>query len=289
MTMIQVGYRSKVRKDKSKEAISLAMKNRWEDAVTANRSIIELFPDDVESYNRLGKALLELGQYYEARLAFTGTLQLSPSNIIAQKNLNRLSLLAKEQQFPKKARKLPPQYFLEESGKTGFATLEASPGKEALAKVTPGDAVTLSVVERKLVVESADGEYLGQISARLAMRLIRLVQGGNLYEAAITRLSGDRVTIIIREVFQHLDQRGINSFPSHAAQSRPFPPGVLLDGDVYDYGDKQIELAFNSEWEESGEANYPLAGEAITQVLIAEENDDSRAPWLDHDPDSSLD
>ena len=75
MTLHQAEDRSKIRREKSKEAIALAMENRWEEAITVNRSILELFPEDIEAYNRLGKAFFELGEYGEARTAFSKALQ----------------------------------------------------------------------------------------------------------------------------------------------------------------------------------------------------------------------
>ena len=48
------------------------MESRWQEAADTNRSIIELFPEDIEASNRLSKALPELGDYPQARaiLAF---------------------------------------------------------------------------------------------------------------------------------------------------------------------------------------------------------------------------
>ncbi len=74
MALYQAEFRSKVRKDKTREAISLAMEGRWEAAAEVNRSILDLFPEDMEAFNRLGKALLESGDYIEARSAFTQAL-----------------------------------------------------------------------------------------------------------------------------------------------------------------------------------------------------------------------
>ena len=105
MALYHIEYRSKARRDKSREAISFAMESRWEDAAAVNRSILELFPDDVEAYNRLGKALLELGHYAEARVVFTQALEHSPSNAIARKNLARLALLEKAKLHPKRKHK----------------------------------------------------------------------------------------------------------------------------------------------------------------------------------------
>ena len=84
MALYQSEQRSKVRRDKSREAISLAMESRWQEAADTNRSIIELFPEDIEASNRLSKALLELGDYPQARAAFSRSLELSPSNIHCQ-------------------------------------------------------------------------------------------------------------------------------------------------------------------------------------------------------------
>ena len=58
--------RNKLRRDKSKEVVDLALKGQWELAVDVNRVILEVFPEDVEAWNRLGKAFLELGSYDEA-------------------------------------------------------------------------------------------------------------------------------------------------------------------------------------------------------------------------------
>ncbi|MBI4201132.1 MAG: hypothetical protein HY531_02440, partial [Chloroflexi bacterium] len=63
MVLEQTEYRSKVRREKTKEAIALAMANRWKEAVTVNRAILDLFPEEVEAHNRLGKAFCELGEY----------------------------------------------------------------------------------------------------------------------------------------------------------------------------------------------------------------------------------
>ena len=257
MTLHPAEYRSKIRRQRSKEAIALAMENRWEEAVAINRSILDLFPEELEAHNRLGKAFFELGEYDEARAAFAKALQLSPSNVIARKNLDRLTLLRKDTQLPKKGPKLSLQHFLEESGKTGIAVLEHLAGKETLAKMTAGNTVTLRIVERKLQVESGDSEYLGQLPPRLALRLIRLIQGGNRYEAAVTRLGGNEVTVIIREVFQHPSQLRIISFPSQSDQYRQYPRGALLEFDLPEVEDEEMETAFNSEWEENGDsANF---------------------------------
>ena len=53
----------RLKQQRSKEAIALAMQGRWQEAVDINKEIIEDFPDDVDTCNRLGRAYMELGAY----------------------------------------------------------------------------------------------------------------------------------------------------------------------------------------------------------------------------------
>ncbi len=68
--VFQAEDRARTRKQGSEAAIQLALRGRWDEAAELNRSIIGAFPTDVEAYNRLGKALTELGRYGEARAAY---------------------------------------------------------------------------------------------------------------------------------------------------------------------------------------------------------------------------
>ncbi len=70
--------REKVRKERAKKAVALAMKSRWEDAAVINRAILREFPNDMEAYNRLGKALSELDQNQAAIEAFQAAHQWQP-------------------------------------------------------------------------------------------------------------------------------------------------------------------------------------------------------------------
>ena len=54
---------ARLKRQRSRQAIDLAMQGRWQEAVAANKYIIEDFPTDVDAYNRLGRACMELGEY----------------------------------------------------------------------------------------------------------------------------------------------------------------------------------------------------------------------------------
>jgi Flp pilus assembly protein TadD len=81
---------SKLGQRQSEEAVELAMHGSWEEAVVVNQSIIDGTPGDVSAYNRLGKALLELGEISRAMEAYNSSLKMEPANVIALKNLARL-------------------------------------------------------------------------------------------------------------------------------------------------------------------------------------------------------
>jgi len=81
---------SKLGQRQSEEAVELAMRGCWEEAVVVNQGIIDGTPGDVCAYNRLGKALFELGELYRAMEAYSNSLKLEPANAIAIKNLARL-------------------------------------------------------------------------------------------------------------------------------------------------------------------------------------------------------
>jgi hypothetical protein len=196
-------------------AIQQALASQWEEAVITNKNILNLFPFEPNAYNRLGKAYSELGQYAEARQAYSQTLKYSPNNTIAKKNLDRLSFLQEEPvQVHAGAERIDPRLFIEETGKTGTTELINIAPTAVLAKVGVGDKVQLHVSGHTLLVRNAAGEDIGQIEPRLANRLINFMEGGNRYAAAILGMENGQVRLIIREEYQHPSMFGKVSFPS---------------------------------------------------------------------------
>ncbi len=217
--------RNRQKRQLGEQAVKLAMQNQWQEAVDVNRQLIDLAPDEVESWNRLGKALSELGRYAEARDAYKETLQRDPNNMIAQKQLKRLSLLAEESQAAPAAgeerKKLDPRLLIEETGKTGIFELDSPAPAATLARMAAGDEVFLRVAGNALNVENDRGEALGQVPTRAALRLIELMNGGNKYVAGVTSVTDKKIRVLIRETFQAPDLQGRVSFPSKGG---PLPP-----------------------------------------------------------------
>jgi hypothetical protein len=217
--------KARLRRKASQEAIALAMQSRWQEAVTVNQSIIDLFPTDIDAYNRLGRAYTELGEFAKAKEAYSRTIELDPYNSIAQRNLQRLSLLRDSKVSVKEERReASPDLFIGEMGKAGVVNLKDLAPKEVLAKMAAGNQVYLKVRGRQLVVENEQEEYLGLVEPPHGLRLARLIEGGNKYVAAIVKIDTNNARVIIRETFQHPSQVGRLSFPVKAVEG--FQPHV---------------------------------------------------------------
>ena len=215
----QEGEPSKLRRQSSKQAITLAMQGQWREAITVNQGMIEMFPNDVDAYNRLGRAYLELGEYPRAEEAYRRTADIDPYNTIARKNLQRLSHLNQATVSSEiECQTLEPQQFIEEVGKAGIVQLYHLAPLEILAKVVAGDRVNLKINGPDLAVESRRGEYLGHVEPGYSQRLSRLMVGGNQYITSVISSSESIVSVIIREVYQHPGQVGRLSFPPRGAE-----------------------------------------------------------------------
>ena len=256
-------------RDRIQEAINLAAENRWQEAVAVNESILNVFPTDVDALNRLGRAHMELGDYKQAKEAYNKALEISPSNIIARKNLDRLALLdgaqiAKNEQ----RRKLPPSAFIAETGKAGWVNLIDPAPQPILVKMAPGEQVFLKVRGQDTIVENYKNEYIGTVEPEHGLRLAKLIKGGNQYIAAVVSMDGDKIKVIVKETLQHPSQYGKLSFPIKI--SEPYPARVK--DSLLRHSAGEDELAEDIEYVESDEAETVPEGFSIYEGYTAEED-----------------
>lgn len=277
MTQYQPDEKNRIKRQKSDTAIRLAKEGRWEEAVQTNRELLALFPDDSETLNRLGKGYLELKKYGEAKAAYERAVKNDPGNTIAQKNLSRLSqyqsvpagltlnrsepeagssVASPVSSGPTSREKVIPSIFIEETGKTGTTNLMNLAPVVILAKLTAGDAVVLEIDSKNqnLIVKNQEGDVLGQVEPKLALRLIRFIEAGNRYTAAVTSVGERQLKIIIRETYQHPSMRGRLSFPpkTSVAGYRAYTRDSVLR---YGLEDEEEGGDNDSDDEEEGEVN----------------------------------
>ena len=264
---------ARFRRQRTEQAISLAVQSRWAEAVEANQSILAVFKEDVDANNRLGKAFTELGQYEEARNAYGKALKLEPSNTIARKNLSRLSgLKAAPRTAGSGHAKVDPGLLSEEAGKTAVLAVLAQGTKDVLGKITAGEQLQIKAFGKQLNLLTHSGEYVGLLEPRTATRLQTLMEGGNRYEAAVTSVTEGQVKVILREVYQSSQMAGRVSFPARTNTNvRPYIKNGILRTGMEDEGEYLLEDEEDTgDWEEeSGEE-----GGIVTVPLPADQNDD---------------
>jgi tetratricopeptide (TPR) repeat protein len=269
---IEIDAANRQRRQLADQAIAAATRGDWDAAVQANRELLESGPD-TDAYNRLGKALAELGQHAEALDAYEQALARDATNRIASRNVERLRVLVERQDGTREAgdgkpEKAPAALFIEEMGKTGHARLINLAAADKLAPLSPGDQVILKPDGDHLLAMVGDDE-IGQVEQRIGSRLVKLIAGGNRYEAAITILNRDEVRIIIRETFAHPANFGKVSFPgsttSRGGDVRPYMKGSALR-----YDDEEESEEFEEEPEEVEELDTTLP-EFSTEPELEEE------------------
>ncbi len=251
--------RARMRKQWTDLAVKQAQEGQWEEAVTTNRNVISLFPQEPEAYNRLGKAYSELGQYAEAHQAYAQSLKINPGNTIAKKNLDRLESL-KDSSTPVHvgADRIDPRLFIEETGKTGVTDLINLAPPTVISRINVGDRLNLAVDGHRLLIRNAAGDTIGQVEPRLANRLITYMESGNRYAAAILSKDHSQVRVILREEYQHPSMFGKVSFTSQSAGEtiRAYTKDSILrhdreeddelsgdDDEYYDGGDEVDDMS----------------------------------------------
>jgi tetratricopeptide (TPR) repeat protein len=271
------------------EAIQLALESRWGDALAVNEALIERHGPDEDTHNRIGKAFTELGKLNKALEAYSAALRLNPLNLIAQKNVRKLSaMLEAKEQVAGSAHAIDVELFTEEPGKSGLTVL-SPPGRGVGVKVAPGDAVQLSANGGALQARTARGVSLGEVEAKLARRLIPLMETGNRYSAAVARADDKEIEIIIREVHQAPENSRKSSFPlSKAARRdefRPYAKESLLSAreidaepliDEDDEGMVRPSNGRGEALEEMGMSTFQAESGEETAEVEADEDEDGR-------------
>jgi len=238
--LVQPANGTRLKRELSRDAIALALKGDWERAAEVNQAMLEQFSDDPDAMNRLGKALMELGLYPKAREVLDRVTGIAPYNTIAKKNLARLASLEAAPTSATQMRKggTIPQLFIEESGKSGTTVLRKTGDGQAIAKIAPSDPANLLVENNAVNVYSHDGDYLGQVEPKLGQRLIRLIYGGNKYDAAVIGVNQQGISIIIRETYRHRSLQNVCSFPTKTKEEHRVYLGESL---VRYIGDEDFE------------------------------------------------
>ncbi len=255
MAAYQPDGRNRVARRLAEDAHKRAVAGDWEGAAEINRQILGASPRDVEAMNRLGKALVEIGDLDQAIEVYRQALSFDSSNVIAQRNAGRLEQLisAKAADVPaataahRSGNAVQASVFVEEVGKT-FVTDLVRPTVDAiLTQLAPADDVDLQIEDKNVAVYDQHGNRLGQLEPKIAQRMVRLMESGNRFKGYVVALTGVTARIILREIYHDPDSPYPVAFQRQATIAAPRPylrdtrrmarelePDLLMEGDEDD-------------------------------------------------------
>lgn len=270
----------KSRRQLVEQARRAALDGDWLEAAAINLDLLDRFPKDAGTYNRLGRVHLENHRYAAAFEAYSNALKVDPANMIARRNLQRLELLRRTHGADPSADgaefALPiiprTNVFIEEVGKTWVDELVNPVSMEQLAEVSSGEQLQMEPQDQRLIVLRADGQRLGEVDAKTAERVLELIAGGNRYEVYALGLSAGSLRIILREVYRDPLQRGKVSFPRQISQTRAY----LRERDLLRQRD-EADFRFSDDDDED-------LDEEETEALAPDEDEPAATEGFEEDP-----
>lgn len=220
----------------SQQAIKAALDSRWEDALNFNFLIIEDDPVNVDALNRIAKANMELSNWDEAKKYYNLALEVDPYNPIASKNIKIISSFKDNGKggVPNNhnGHKLSPSLFLQEPGKTKVVNLLKIAEPQKLSHLFCGMPVNMVLKNRKIIVVDENDGYLGVLPDDVSHFLVRLMRGGNKYEAFIKSIKVNALAILIRETVRSKRFKNQPSFlDTHSTVSQTSDMITSLDND----------------------------------------------------------
>jgi tetratricopeptide (TPR) repeat protein len=207
--------------DLEKNAIRAAVKKDWNQAIRINLSVLKIEPENISALNRLAWAYTELGKTKKAKTAYNKVLKIDKYNLIAAKNLKRLAALAKKQPAEVPADKTH-SLFIEESGKTRVVSLVRLAPSQVLAGLQCAEPIELVPKKRFICVRDRNNCYLGILPDDLSFRLLKMIKGGNQYQAWIKSVDKQSLQIFIRETKRGPKFKNVHSFPTSTTDYRPY-------------------------------------------------------------------
>jgi tetratricopeptide (TPR) repeat protein len=192
------------------QAIHTALTGDWNSAVSLNQTILQDYPDDIDTLNRLAFAYASIGNIKEAKSLYQKVLMLDAQNPIALRNLKRLNGGAASSHHPIQMNNI----FIEEPGKTKVIELINVAEKKLLSKLRAGEHVTLQVKRMKIFILDGEKQYLGMLPDDVGRRLLDFINGGNEYEAYVKTIDNLRLLVFIKETKRSVRFKNQPSFPS---------------------------------------------------------------------------
>lgn len=241
----------------SVSAINAALEGRWEEALKLNNKIIKSEPENLDALNRVARAHFETGNLKQAQKYYSLALKVDPYNPIAQKNLKILKSFKKDGKYkvvntnpslnPPQI-KISPSLFLQEPGKTKIVSLLKAAEPQKLSTLYCGMPVEIVTKNRGITILDSGGKYLGVLPDDLSYQIIRLIKGGNQYQAFIKAVRVNGLSVLIKEIYRSKKFKNQPSF----LDNHTYPNSDILTN----FSNPETEEADNEATEEPGEGTF---------------------------------
>jgi len=184
-------------------AIKVALCANWNEAIKINKKILQIASSEIDALNRLAYAYTCLGEKAKAQKIYKQILQIDPYNIIARKNLEKVTRQNgySNGNSPRESANLS-NIFIFEPGKTKIVNLINLAPPAVLCSFNCGDQVLLNLKKHAVTIIASNGVYLGALPDDLAHKLLTFIAGGNKYETYIKCVNSKTLTIFIREAYR---------------------------------------------------------------------------------------
>ncbi|MDO8582999.1 MAG: tetratricopeptide repeat protein [bacterium] len=236
-------------KDKAIQAMLLG---EWQDATSLNKALLQENPQDIDALNRLAYAFTILGRIKDAKSMYKKVLKLDILNQIAIRNIKKLNDLGpgqigKSMNFSKGV----SSTFLEETGKTKIISLVNTAQPNIIALLTTGQPTVISIKRSKIFIQDQNEQYLGVFPDDIGQRLIKLMKGGNTYEACIKSATEHNISVFIKEKKRALRYKNQPSFPQAADQDLALSKGKTKIKSFKDIREDEEDGNYSPDAEES--------------------------------------
>ena len=196
-----------------KSAIREASNNNWEKAKKLNLIILNISKNNIETLNRLGISYMKLLDKVNATKCFQYVLKISPNNMIAQKNLNKLQLNLEKKKNT--LGKIEALNLVNESGKSINLKCNITNSKKILNQgIDTGSKLTIKNEKESIGIYKGNSKIL-IIENNISKRISNLINLGNEYTCTVLGVSGNSININIKETSKSKENIQIISFPEY--------------------------------------------------------------------------
>lgn len=188
----------------SNKAIDAALRNNWQEAIEINVGLLERYPDDIDTLNRLARAYFESGKASRAREIYRNILKLDPYNPIASKNIEKISDI-KNSDIKTNGHTPQPvisvvDLFLEDPGQTEILKVINSRTNKNTAQISIADQLELRSSYSKTEA-FFNSKKVGILEELWGEKIAKAIRSGCRFEAHVVSIDTkqkDPISLFVR-------------------------------------------------------------------------------------------